>query len=72
MSSHKSRFLQMEHARMAELEHQLESTHRESLDWMAEATEARTVEQLTAEWATTAERGLEVAKARQAETEAGL
>ena len=35
-------------------------------------TKARTVERLTAERATAAERGLEAAKARQAETEATL
>ena len=39
---------------------------------MAEATAARAEGQRAAEWATTAERGLEAAKARQAETEAGL
>ena len=41
MSSRKSRFLWMEHARVAELEHQLESTHHESQDLMAEVTMAR-------------------------------
>ena len=30
MSSHKSHFLRMEHVRVAKLEHELESTHRES------------------------------------------
>ena len=38
MSSRKSRFLRMEHAQMAELEHQLESTHHESQDRAAEVT----------------------------------
>ena len=41
MLSHKSCFLRMEHARMAELERQLESAHRESQDRAAEATVAR-------------------------------
>ena len=72
MSSRKSRFLRMEHARVAELERQLESAHRESQDRAAEAAAARAEGQRAAEWATAAERGLEAAKARQAETEAGL
>ena len=41
MSSRKSRFLWVEHARVAELERQLESSHHESLDQAAEATMAR-------------------------------
>ena len=36
MSSRKSRFLRMEHARVAELERQLESARRESQDLAAE------------------------------------
>ena len=38
MSSRKSRFLRMEHARMAELEHQLESARHESQDQAAKVT----------------------------------
>ena len=72
MSSRKSHFLRMEHARMAEFERQLESTHRESLDWAAEATAVRAEGQRAAKRATAAERGLEAAKACQAETEVGL
>jgi len=53
MSSYKSRFLWMEHARVTELERELEFARRESQYWVAEVTEA---------WATAAERGLEVAK----------
>ena len=64
MSSRKSCFLQMEHARMAELEHQLESAHHESQDWAAEATMARAEGKHVAERATAAEQGLEAAKAR--------
>ena len=55
MSSHKSCFLRMEHARVAELERELESTHCKSQGWAIEVNEAR---------ATTAERGFETAKAR--------
>ena len=58
----KSYFLQTEHARMAELESQLESTSHESQHWAAEAIEARAVELLVAERATAAERGLEAVK----------
>ena len=72
MSSRKSRFLRTEHARMAELDHQLASACHESQDWAAEATVARVEGQHAAERATTAEQGLEAAKAHQAETEAGL
>ena len=72
MSSHKSCFLRMEHARVAELERQLESVHRESQDRAAEATMGRVEGQHAIEQATTAERGLEAAKAPQAETEVGL
>ena len=67
MSSRKSRFL-----RMAELERQLEFARRESLDRAAEATTVWVEGQRAAERATAAERGLEAAKAHQAETEAGL
>ena len=49
---------------MAELEHQLESTRRESQDWAAEVTMARAEGQHVAERATAAEWGLEAAKAR--------
>ena len=72
MSSHKSSFLRMEHARMAELERQLEFACRESQDHVAEVTAVRAEEKRVAERATAAERGLAAAKARQAETEAGL
>ena len=57
---------------MAKLEHELESAQHESQDRAAEVTMARAVEQLAVERATVAERGLEAAKARQAETEATL
>ena len=57
---------------MAELEHQLESARRESQYQAAKATAARAEGQRAAERATAAEWGLEVAKARQAETEAEL
>ena len=57
---------------MAELERELQSAHRESQDWAAEVIEVRAVEQIAAERATATGRGLEAAKARQAETEVGL
>ena len=57
---------------MAKLERELESACRESQDWAIEVTEVRAVEQLTAERATAAERGLEAAKVHQAEIEAAL
>jgi len=59
----------MEHARVAELERQLESARCESQD---RAAEARAEGQRVAEWATITERRLEAAKACKAETEAGL
>lgn len=62
----------MEHAWVAELEHELESTHHESQDWAAEVTGAWVVELLTAERATIVERGLEAVKVRQAEIKAAL
>jgi len=62
----------MEHARVAELERQLESARCKSLDRAAEVTVVWAEEQRAAERATTAERGLEAAKARQVEIEAGL
>ena len=69
----------MEHAReakmsrlVAELEHELESTCRESQDWPAEVTKAWAVKLLAVERATTTEWGLEAAKVRQVETEAAL
>ena len=49
MSSRKCHFLRMEHARMAELERQLEFTHRESQDWATEVTAVRAGEQRVAE-----------------------
>ena len=55
-----------------ELKHQLESSHCESQDRAVEATKARAVKLLAEEQATTAERGLDVVKACQAETEAAL
>ena len=64
MSSRKSRFLRTEQARVAKLERQLESARHESQDWVAEATVARAEGQRAAERATSAERGLEAAKAR--------
>ncbi|XP_066337332.1 uncharacterized protein [Miscanthus floridulus] len=79
MSSHKSCFLPMEHDweaamswRVAELEHELESTCHESQGRAAEATEVRATELLVVEWATAADQGLEAAKVRQAKTEAAL
>ncbi|XP_066354809.1 uncharacterized protein [Miscanthus floridulus] len=82
MSSRKSRFLREEQARMlweamvswqvAELKHHLESTHHESQDRAAEATEAQVAELLAVERVTTAVRGLDTAKVHQAETEAAL
>ena len=48
---------------VTELEHELESVCHESKDWATEATEARAVEVLVAEWVTAAERGLEAVKA---------
>ena len=72
MSSHKSRFLRMEHTRVTKLEHELESARCESQDQVAEVTRARAVELLTAGRATAAERGLEATKVRQAKTEAAL
>ena len=57
---------------MAELEHQLASARCESQDRVAEATTTRVEGQRVAEWVTDAKQGLEAAKARQAETKAGL
>ncbi|XP_066334093.1 uncharacterized protein [Miscanthus floridulus] len=57
---------------MAELERRVESARRESQDRAAEAAVAWAEGQRAAERATATERGLEVTKARQAETEAGL
>ena len=57
---------------MAELEHQVESACRESRVQAAEAALARTEGQRAAERATAVEQGLEAAKVRQEETEAGL
>ena len=57
---------------MAELERQLAFAHCESQDREAEATVAWVEGQRVVEQATTTEQGLEAAKARQAETEAGL
>ena len=58
--------------RVAELECELEFARRESQDQAAEVTEAWAAELLTAKRATTAERGLEAVKVRQAEIEAAL
>ena len=52
MSSRKSRFLRMEHARVAELERQLESARCKSLDRAAEVTVVWAEEQRAAERAT--------------------
>ena len=57
---------------MAELEHRVESACRESQDRAAKAAVAQAEGQHAAERVTTAELGLEAAKVRQAETEAGL
>ena len=72
MSSRKSYFLRVEHARMAELERRVESACRESQVRTAEAAVARVEGQRAAERATTAEQGLEVVKARHEEIEMGL
>ena len=64
MSSRKSCFLQMEHARMAELERRAKSACRESQVRMAEAAAARAEGQRAAERATAAEQGLEAVKVR--------
>ena len=75
-----SRFLWEEHGRMEqettalwrvdELRHRLESTHRESQNWAAEATGAREAERRVAERATAAEWELDAAKIHLVETEA--
>ena len=57
---------------MAELERQLASAHRESQIRAAEATVEWAEGHHAADRATAAEQGLGVAKAHQAETEAGL
>ena len=57
---------------VAELEHQLESTHHESKDQVAKALGAWAVELLAAERATVAERGLAVVKVHLTETEVVL
>ena len=62
----------MEHAWVAELEHELESARCESQDQVAEAMGARVVELLMAERATAAERGPMAAKVHRTETEAAL
>jgi len=72
MSSRKSYFLRTEHTRTAELEHRVESACRESQVRAAEAAAAWVEGQRVAERAITAEQGLEAAKVRQEETEAGL
>ena len=58
MSSRKSRFLRMEHARVTELKRELESACHESQDRTVEVTKAWVVELFATERATTAERGL--------------
>ena len=72
MLSRKSYFLWAEHARMAELERRVESACRESQVRVAEVAVARAEGQRAVERATAVEQGLEAAKVRQAETEAGL
>ena len=72
MSSRKSSFLRAEHARMAELEHRVESAHHESQDRVAELAAARAEGYRAAKRAIAAEQGLEAMKAHQAETEVGL
>ena len=72
MSSCKSYFLRMEHARMAELERRVESAYRESQVRVAEAAAAWAEGHRAAERAIAAEQGLEAAKVRQEETKAGL
>ena len=72
MSSHKSYFLWVEHARMAELEHRVESACRESQVRVAEAAAARAEGQRAVEQATAAEQGLKAAKVHHEETEVGL
>ena len=62
MSSRKSHFLLMEHARVAELECELESALHESQDQAVEVIKAWVVELLIVERATAVERGLEAAK----------
>ena len=57
---------------MAELERRVESAYRESRERAAEAATARVEGQRAEERATTAEQGLEAARARQGETEAEL
>ena len=57
---------------MDELEHQLESAHRESQDRVAEVTAARVEGQRVAERAMAAKQGLEAAKAHQVETDTEL
>ena len=57
---------------MAELERQLESARRESLDWETEATVAWAEGQCVAERATAAEWGLEAVKPHRAKTKAEL
>ena len=58
--------------RVAELVCQLESTRRESQDQAAEAMEAWVTELLAVERVTATERGLDVAKVHQAQTEVVL
>ena len=57
---------------VAKLKRQLESARCESQDWAVETTEARAAELLSVERATTVERGLDMAKVLQLETEAML
>ncbi|XP_066373781.1 uncharacterized protein [Miscanthus floridulus] len=75
VSSRKSYFLRAKHARMAELERQVESACRESQVRAAEAAEAATARaegQRAAERVTAAEQGLKAEKVHHEETEAGL
>ena len=72
MLSRKSSFLWEKHAWMAELEHRVESTRRESQDRAAEAAAGLAEGQRAAERVTATEQGLEATKAHQAKTEAEL
>ena len=64
MSFDKSYFLRTEHARMAELERQVEFACRKPQVWAAEAAAARAEGQRAAERATAAEQGFEAVRVR--------
>ena len=63
MSSRKSYFLRMEHARMAELERRVEFACRESQVRAAKAAAMQAEGQRAAERATATEQGLEIGRA---------